>query len=110
MFYNSIVIPVWITGHIGSVETHSVFFLCNGSGGGKSGLPRSQSESATGFSSGSRRNGRSREEQRRHTISNGVDYGLVGTHSCKCIITMCVKGFPTGATPLCQWETLVGQQ
>ncbi|CAF99182.1 unnamed protein product [Tetraodon nigroviridis] len=45
--------------------------------GGKSGLPRSQSESATGFSGSSRRNGRSREEQRRHTISNGVDYGLV---------------------------------
>uniref|UniRef100_H3CUE9 Suppressor APC domain containing 2 n=1 Tax=Tetraodon nigroviridis TaxID=99883 RepID=H3CUE9_TETNG len=47
------------------------------SGGGKSGLPRSQSESATGFSGSSRRNGRSREEQRRHTISNGVDYGLL---------------------------------
>ncbi|XP_056875796.1 suppressor APC domain-containing protein 2 isoform X2 [Takifugu flavidus] len=45
--------------------------------GGKSGLPRSQSESATGFSGGSRRNGRTREEQRRHTISNGVDYGLL---------------------------------
>ncbi|XP_031133871.1 suppressor APC domain-containing protein 2 isoform X2 [Sander lucioperca] len=43
----------------------------------KSGLPRSQSESATGFTSGSRRHGRSREEQRRHTISNGVDYGML---------------------------------
>ncbi|XP_068191695.1 suppressor APC domain-containing protein 2 isoform X2 [Antennarius striatus] len=43
----------------------------------KSGLPRSQSESATGFSGGSRRRGRSREEQRRHTISNGVDYGML---------------------------------
>ncbi|XP_041667342.1 suppressor APC domain-containing protein 2 isoform X2 [Cheilinus undulatus] len=43
----------------------------------KSGLPRSQSESATGFSGGSRRHGRSREEQRRHTISNGVDYGML---------------------------------
>ncbi|XP_074547235.1 suppressor APC domain-containing protein 2 [Halichoeres trimaculatus] len=43
----------------------------------KSGLPRSQSESATGFSGGSRRHGRSRDEQRRHTISNGVDYGML---------------------------------
>lgn len=74
--------------------------LCIGSGGGKSGLPRSQSESATGFSGGSRRNGRTREEQRRHTISNGVDYGLVGIHTL--ILTMCVKGFTRGATPWCQ--------
>lgn len=44
---------------------------------GKSGLPRSQSESATGFTGGCRRSGRSREEQRRHTISNGVDYGML---------------------------------
>ncbi|XP_042365914.1 suppressor APC domain-containing protein 2 isoform X1 [Plectropomus leopardus] len=43
----------------------------------KSGLPRSQSESATGFTGVSRRHGRSREEQRRHTISNGVDYGML---------------------------------
>ncbi|XP_049415993.1 suppressor APC domain-containing protein 2 isoform X1 [Epinephelus fuscoguttatus] len=43
----------------------------------KSGLPRSQSESATGFTGGSRRHGRSREEQRRHTISNGVDYSML---------------------------------
>ncbi|XP_022053684.2 suppressor APC domain-containing protein 2 [Acanthochromis polyacanthus] len=43
----------------------------------KSGLPRSQSESATGFTGGSRRHGRSREEQRRHTITNGVDYGML---------------------------------
>ncbi|XP_010736822.3 suppressor APC domain-containing protein 2 isoform X1 [Larimichthys crocea] len=43
----------------------------------KSGLPRSQSESATGFIGGSRRHGRSREEQRRHTITNGVDYGML---------------------------------
>ncbi|XP_035523537.1 suppressor APC domain-containing protein 2 isoform X2 [Morone saxatilis] len=43
----------------------------------KSGLPRSQSESATGFTGGSRRHGRSRDEQRRHTISNGVDYGML---------------------------------
>uniref|UniRef100_A0A8C2ZEU6 Suppressor APC domain containing 2 n=1 Tax=Cyclopterus lumpus TaxID=8103 RepID=A0A8C2ZEU6_CYCLU len=43
----------------------------------RSGLPRSQSESATGFNGGSRRHGRSREEQRRHTISNGVDYGML---------------------------------
>lgn len=43
----------------------------------KSALPRSQSESATGFTGGSRRHGRSREEQRRHTISNGVDYGML---------------------------------
>ncbi|MEQ2280451.1 hypothetical protein AMECASPLE_020051 [Ameca splendens] len=43
----------------------------------KSGLPRSQSESATGLTGGSRRHGRSREEHRRHTISNGVDYGML---------------------------------
>ncbi|XP_071762075.2 suppressor APC domain-containing protein 2 isoform X1 [Centroberyx gerrardi] len=43
----------------------------------ESGLPRSQSESATGFTGGSRRHGRSRDEQRRHTISNGVDYGML---------------------------------
>ncbi|XP_013859148.1 suppressor APC domain-containing protein 2 [Austrofundulus limnaeus] len=43
----------------------------------KPGLPRSQSESATGFNGGSRRHGRSREEQRRHTISNGVDYEML---------------------------------
>ncbi|XP_054468749.1 suppressor APC domain-containing protein 2 isoform X2 [Anoplopoma fimbria] len=43
----------------------------------KSGLPRSQSESATGFTGGSRRHGRSRDEQRRHTITNGVDYGML---------------------------------
>lgn len=48
-----------------------------GAGVGKSGLPRSQSESASGFTGGSRRHGRSREEQRRHTISNGVDYGML---------------------------------
>ncbi|KAM8828641.1 suppressor APC domain-containing protein 2 isoform 2-T2 [Spinachia spinachia] len=48
-----------------------------GSSVGKSGLPRSQSESATGFTGGSRRHGRSREEQRRHTITNGVDYGML---------------------------------
>ncbi|KAM4528301.1 suppressor APC domain-containing protein 2 isoform 2-T2 [Odontesthes bonariensis] len=45
--------------------------------GVKSGLPRSQSESATGFTGGSKRHGRSREEHRRHTISNGVDYGML---------------------------------
>lgn len=44
---------------------------------GKSGLPRSQSESATGFTGGFKRPGRSRDEQRRHTISNGVDYGVL---------------------------------
>ncbi|XP_038158385.1 suppressor APC domain-containing protein 2 [Cyprinodon tularosa] len=43
----------------------------------KSGLPRSQSESATGLTGGSRRHGRSREEHRRHTITNGVDYGML---------------------------------
>ncbi|KAJ3605680.1 hypothetical protein NHX12_027725 [Muraenolepis orangiensis] len=42
-------------------------------GAAEAGLPRSQSESATGF----RRHGRSREEQRRHTITNGVDYGML---------------------------------
>ncbi|CAB1332730.1 unnamed protein product [Coregonus sp. 'balchen'] len=41
----------------------------------EAGLPRSQSESATGFTA-SRRHGRSRDEQRRHTITNGVDYGM----------------------------------
>ncbi|XP_030626082.1 suppressor APC domain-containing protein 2 [Chanos chanos] len=40
------------------------------------GLPRSQSETTTGFT-GSRRHGRSRDEQRRHTITNGVDYGML---------------------------------
>ncbi|CAL9683357.1 unnamed protein product [Knipowitschia caucasica] len=45
-------------------------------GVGKSGLPRSQSESATGLT-GTRRHGRSRDAQRRHTISNGVDYGML---------------------------------
>ncbi|KAL0965459.1 hypothetical protein UPYG_G00281510 [Umbra pygmaea] len=39
-------------------------------------MPRSQSESATGFAA-SRRHGRSRDDQRRHTITNGVDYGMV---------------------------------
>ncbi|KAF3849062.1 hypothetical protein F7725_015559 [Dissostichus mawsoni] len=48
-----------------------------GSSVGKSGLPRSQSESASGFTGVSRRHGRGRDEQRRHTISNGVDYGMV---------------------------------
>ncbi|XP_077353943.1 suppressor APC domain-containing protein 2 [Festucalex cinctus] len=43
----------------------------------KSNLPRSQSESATGFNGGSRRHSRGREEQRRHTISNGVDYEML---------------------------------
>ncbi|XP_051907765.1 suppressor APC domain-containing protein 2 [Hippocampus zosterae] len=43
----------------------------------KSTLPRSQSESATGFSGGSRRHSRGREEQRRHTITNGVDYEML---------------------------------
>ncbi|XP_010876140.1 suppressor APC domain-containing protein 2 [Esox lucius] len=42
----------------------------------EAGLPRSQSESATGFAA-SRRHGRSRDEQRRHTITNGVDYGML---------------------------------
>ncbi|KAI9524601.1 hypothetical protein NQZ68_016610 [Dissostichus eleginoides] len=50
-----------------------------GSSVGKSGLPRSQSESASGFTGVSRRHGRGRDEQRRHTISNGVDYGMVNT-------------------------------
>lgn len=58
----------------------NVCFTCLGVA--KSGLPRSQSESATGFTGGSRRHGRSREEQRRHTISNGVDYGMVGILFC----------------------------
>ncbi|XP_072529437.1 suppressor APC domain-containing protein 2 [Salminus brasiliensis] len=40
------------------------------------GLPRSQSETTTGFT-GSRRHGRTRDEPRRHTITNGVDYGML---------------------------------
>ncbi|XP_051522543.1 suppressor APC domain-containing protein 2-like isoform X1 [Myxocyprinus asiaticus] len=40
------------------------------------GLPQSQSETASGFMR-SRRHGRSRDEQRRHTITNGVDYGML---------------------------------
>lgn len=43
----------------------------------EAGLPRSQSESATGMTGASRRHGRSRDEQRRHTITNGVDYGML---------------------------------
>ncbi|XP_043094577.1 suppressor APC domain-containing protein 2 isoform X3 [Puntigrus tetrazona] len=41
-----------------------------------SGLPRSKSETMTGFTR-SRRHTRSRDEQRRHTITNGVDYGML---------------------------------
>ncbi|KAL4609456.1 suppressor APC domain-containing protein 2 isoform X3 [Arapaima gigas] len=40
------------------------------------GLPRSQSETTTGLAA-SRRHARSRDEQRRHTITNGVDYGML---------------------------------
>ncbi|XP_077594047.1 suppressor APC domain-containing protein 2 [Stigmatopora nigra] len=43
----------------------------------KSNLPRSQSESATGFVGGTRRHSRSRDEQRRHTITSGVDYEML---------------------------------
>ncbi|MBN3299341.1 SAPC2 protein, partial [Amia calva] len=39
-------------------------------------LPRLQSETTTGLA-GVRRHGRSRDEQRRHTITNGVDYGML---------------------------------
>ncbi|KAF5909439.1 suppressor APC domain-containing protein 2, partial [Clarias magur] len=42
--------------------------------GERVGLPRSQSETTTGFTA-NRRHSRSREEARRHTITNGVDYG-----------------------------------
>lgn len=38
------------------------------------GLPRSQSETVTGFT---RRHGRNQDEQRRHTLTNGVDYGML---------------------------------
>lgn len=31
-------------------------------------------------------------------------------HTYKCILTMCVKVFPSGATPLCQQETVFGKQ
>uniref|UniRef100_A0A8C4Z688 Suppressor APC domain-containing protein n=1 Tax=Gadus morhua TaxID=8049 RepID=A0A8C4Z688_GADMO len=41
------------------------------------GLQRSRSESAKGLRAGSMRHQRSREEQRRHTITNGVDYGML---------------------------------
>ncbi|KAI5615646.1 suppressor APC domain-containing protein 2, partial [Silurus asotus] len=44
--------------------------------GERVGLPRSQSESTTGFAA-TRRHSRSREEPRRHTITNGVDYGML---------------------------------
>ncbi|XP_073696778.1 suppressor APC domain-containing protein 2 isoform X2 [Garra rufa] len=40
------------------------------------GLPRSQSETMTGLTR-SRRHTRSRDEQRRHTITNGVDYKML---------------------------------
>ncbi|KAK9973980.1 hypothetical protein ABG768_022093 [Culter alburnus] len=40
------------------------------------GLPRSRSETMTGFTR-SRRHMRSRDEQRRHTVTNGVDYGML---------------------------------
>ncbi|KAG9353861.1 hypothetical protein JZ751_011985 [Albula glossodonta] len=50
-----------------------------GEGGG---LPRSQSETTTGLAA-TRRHGRSRDEQRRHTITNGVDYGMVGKHAVR---------------------------
>ncbi|KAK6480882.1 suppressor APC domain-containing protein 2 [Huso huso] len=39
-------------------------------------MPRSQSETVTGLAA-VRRHGRGRDEQRRHTITNGVDYGMV---------------------------------
>ncbi|XP_057180648.1 suppressor APC domain-containing protein 2 [Triplophysa rosa] len=38
------------------------------------GLPRSQSETVTGFT---RRYGKNQDEQRRHTLTNGVDYGML---------------------------------
>ncbi|XP_026778219.3 suppressor APC domain-containing protein 2 [Pangasianodon hypophthalmus] len=44
--------------------------------GERVGLPRSQSETTTGFTA-TRRHSRSREEPRRHTITNGVDYGML---------------------------------
>ncbi|XP_060768729.1 suppressor APC domain-containing protein 2 isoform X2 [Neoarius graeffei] len=44
--------------------------------GERVGLPRSQSETTTGFAV-TRRHSRSREEPRRHTITNGVDYGML---------------------------------
>ncbi|KAK3527192.1 hypothetical protein QTP86_014609 [Hemibagrus guttatus] len=44
--------------------------------GERLGLPRSQSETTTGFTA-TRRHSRSREEQRRHTITSGVDYGML---------------------------------
>ncbi|KAK7895197.1 hypothetical protein WMY93_020522 [Mugilogobius chulae] len=67
-------------------------------GVGKSGLPRSQSESATGLTSGSRRHGRSRDEQRRHTISNGVDYGMLSLRLSSTFVS-CLR-----SAGLCVWR------
>ncbi|XP_027000428.1 suppressor APC domain-containing protein 2 [Tachysurus fulvidraco] len=44
--------------------------------GERFGLPRSQSETTAGFAA-TRRHSRSREEPRRHTITSGVDYGML---------------------------------
>ncbi|XP_065140060.1 suppressor APC domain-containing protein 2 [Paramisgurnus dabryanus] len=40
------------------------------------GLPRSQSETVTGFLK-SKQHGRNQDKQRRHTLTNGVDYGML---------------------------------
>lgn len=76
--YQSIFLSCSTTSKTAVITEFCLFHF--GPGVVKSGLPRSQSESATGFSGCSRRHGRSREEQRRHTISSGVDYGLVGIY------------------------------
>lgn len=64
-------------GCMGDCRVHlwAPFSVCAGGDEGR-GLPRSQSETTAGLA-GARWHGRSRAEQRRHTISNGVDYGTV---------------------------------
>uniref|UniRef100_A0A3B1KFR9 Suppressor APC domain containing 2 n=1 Tax=Astyanax mexicanus TaxID=7994 RepID=A0A3B1KFR9_ASTMX len=61
---------------IESLALESSYFPKPSPSSESTGLPRSQSETTTGFT-GSRRHGRTRDEQRRHTITNGVDYGML---------------------------------
>ncbi|KAI5089190.1 suppressor APC domain-containing protein 2 [Silurus meridionalis] len=58
-----------------SISVDPIFHKPGQQHGERVGLPRSQSESTTGFAA-TRRHSRSREEPRRHTITNGVDYGM----------------------------------
>ncbi|XP_046695715.1 suppressor APC domain-containing protein 2 isoform X2 [Silurus meridionalis] len=59
-----------------SISVDPIFHKPGQQHGERVGLPRSQSESTTGFAA-TRRHSRSREEPRRHTITNGVDYGML---------------------------------